>query len=86
MKVAPPRAKQCDDDGGAAYPAELSSSGPQSGMSLRDYFAAQAVAGLCANSTNSEVRGLGHFPTFAAEWAYRMADAMLDARVAGRKA
>ncbi len=55
------------------------------GLTKREYFAAKAMAGLCANSTNSEVRGLGHFPTFAAEWACRMADSLLDELAKGRQ-
>ena len=44
------------------------------GMSLRDYFAAQALAGLCANLSNTD-----HAATMA-ERAYKHADAMLEAR------
>jgi hypothetical protein len=39
------------NDGGPAFPqAEVDQSWPQApGMSLRDWFAGQALAGLCAN-------------------------------------
>ena len=45
------------------------------GMTLRDYFAAKAMTGCLPGS---------HFSTgelqLKAQWAYRMADAMLEAR------
>ena len=42
-------------------------------MTLRDYFAAKALQGLVNDEIESETR--------AAEWCYRMADAMLKARI-----
>jgi hypothetical protein len=45
-------------------------------MTLRDYFAAQALAGICANQDN---RVYGNSMEFARA-AYRLADAMLKAR------
>lgn len=55
------------DDGGPAFPVgEL-----HSGMTLRDYFAAKALAGISYEITNE---------TRAAQWCYAMADAMLEAR------
>ena len=47
-------------------------------MSLRDYFAGQAIAGLCADSSWTEE--FSHETT--AVWAYNLADAMLEARAA----
>ncbi|MGY1448734.1 hypothetical protein ACW582_16255 [Pseudomonas chlororaphis] len=47
-----------------------------SGMSLRDYFAAKAVNGICAHN---DTWGLAE-PEIA-EHAYRIADAMLAARM-----
>lgn len=44
------------------------------GMSLRDYFAGQALAGQLANA-DSEIN-----MTFVAKWAYQYADAMLAER------
>ena len=38
-------------DGGAAFPLMRSINGSD-GMTLRDYFAAQALAGICANQDN----------------------------------
>lgn len=45
------------------------------GMTLRDWFAGQALAGIIAQP-NLE----GWDPSITAEWAYELADAMLEAR------
>ena len=73
------------DDGGLAFPAVI---GPPSefatGMSLRDWFAGQALAGLMAHNFpdgGDFLHGLG--PDAAAYQSYRMADAMIAARKAG---
>lgn len=64
------------NDGGPAFPGSIpSTSGEwsysQMGMSLRDWFAGQAIAGAFATqSRDADV----------AEWAYNIADAMLAAR------
>jgi hypothetical protein len=50
---------------------------PQSGMSLRDWFAGQALAGITANSSAGSPAGESW--TCAVD-AYRHADAMLAAR------
>ena len=50
----------------------------QSGMTLRDYFAAKAMQGNLA----SMVEGQEFDPSMGAEWAYKVADAMLKAREA----
>ncbi len=49
----------------------------QSGMSLRDYFAGQALAGMmaCAERQYFEAK-----TSTLAEWSYQAADAMLLAR------
>lgn len=62
------------DDGGAAFPQ----SGferwlPEGGMSLRDYFAAKALAPAFPGMSTRDVQ-------YAAEAAYEIADAMLAAR------
>lgn len=84
-------------DGGAAFPREFSKSGPytdsptygaQSGMSLRDYFAAKAMQATLSNeSANERLKWIceteGNDPfDIAARGAYMMADAMLAARSA----
>lgn len=65
-----------ENDGGGAFPLYVPSenyvgSETVTGISVRDYFAAKALQGLCAD----------HMPnTATAEAAYRLADAMLAAR------
>ena len=59
-------------DGGTAFPYEWESS---KGMSLRDYFAGQVVAGLLANSSYED-----YDPGTVAHSAYDMAEAMLAER------
>ena len=49
------------------------------GMTLRDYFAAKAMQGLLAQSLGT---ALGSPVEQAAEYAYKMADALLKAREA----
>lgn len=63
------------NDGGSAFPwGELGG-----GMTLRDWFAGQALAGIL--STNARVYWAGLDPAAsAATVSYRMADAMLKAR------
>jgi hypothetical protein len=58
---------------------------PQGGMSLRDYFAAQALAGSLASDAHPDVvlDTLMDSPrkvAMRAEFAYALADAMLKAR------
>lgn len=43
------------------------------GMTLRDYFAGQALAGMCSNSGANTI-------TFKADAAYKIADLMLKER------
>jgi hypothetical protein len=71
-----------------AFPRPLSKlsseeiSNDQDGMSLRDYFAGQALMGNCARI---QVADSGHWPSAAdmARWAYEQADAMLAERAKG---
>jgi len=56
-----------------SYPDRMAQ--PPSGMSLRDWFAGQALAGLLTQPAEIEF-GPGHF----AKASYKMADAMLAAR------
>jgi hypothetical protein len=76
-------------DGGPAFPraatfidATDSPGGdyyePVDGMSLRDYFAGQALAGICGDG----IPGGHHAPKLTAFDAYQYADAMLAAREA----
>lgn len=60
------------DDGGTAFPC--SQEIIQEGMSLRDYFASQALIGLLAKGNTP------HDPKFDASCAYNMADAMIEER------
>ncbi len=74
------------DDGGAAFPLmppQDTAAGiavgypyPEPGMTLRDYFAAAAMQGFCADHTRDQVDNMRTL----AGYAYEMADAMLKAR------
>lgn len=62
--------------GGPAFPSEHSSNSPApNGMTLRDYFAGKSITGtLCGGGFNDQER------LERAKLAYKMADAMLEAR------
>ena len=72
------------DDGGAAFPIDSYILNPNAtekeikeaqGMTLRDYFAAAALQGFITNNgTDNTADGT------LAEWAYTLADAMIEAR------
>ena len=67
------------DNGGTAFPGTQYANGIQPtgfsrGMTLRDYFAAKAMQGLCAGLE------AGDKAAMVPELAYMMADAMLKAR------
>jgi hypothetical protein len=74
------------NDGGPAFPhfkidpysskVEIC---PQGGMSLRDWFAGQALAGICAPLYDDESPTIWKHREFA-KGAYMFADAMLAAR------
>lgn len=67
--------------GGPAFPINANESADRciyTGMTLRDYFAAKALQGICANQDN---RAYKNPETFAVA-AYTLADAMLVARSA----
>lgn len=70
-------------DGGPAFPARHRYHiGRQEGMTLRDYFAGQALAAVytrCDASPHAEVRTA----EAVAKCAYNVADAMLAAREGG---
>ena len=58
------------NDGGPAFPHQKEDGSPYWGMSLRDWFAGQALS----------ASGLTADPKLTAEWAYLYADAMLEVR------
>jgi len=63
------------DNGGPAFPWN----GESSGMTLRDYFAGQALTGLVASWN----RKFDMIADYFSDDAYRIADAMLAARKNG---
>jgi len=70
------------NDGGFAFPVGYHlerNSADQQDMSLRDYFAAKAMAAFIAPFATLE-KGARKKDTDYAEWAYSMADAMLAER------
>ena len=63
-------------DGGNAFPAENEANmNGTMGMSLRDYFAGQALVGLTTKNIGDPVTS-----KIVAGWAYEVADAMIAAR------
>lgn len=75
-------------NGGSAFPRAasiypngiaLKNGGAQEGMSLRDYFAAKALAALILKDKDDINRGASAVPKMAS-WAYEYADAMLAER------
>ncbi|HGN6731990.1 hypothetical protein [Pseudomonas aeruginosa] len=80
------------DHGGPAFPRPYSGTqnqafGPQGGMTLRDYFAAQVICGLQQVLWKETMVGKFHSGSDVisdmAAVAYETADAMLKARKAG---
>lgn len=68
-------------NGGPVFPGEIPIgishiTEAHPGMSLRDWFAGQALAGIASISSD----GFSLSPEDEAEWAYQRADAMLAAR------
>jgi len=62
------------DNGGPAFPIETTATPWAEGMTLRDWFAGQALAGMLAH-------GIGPSGPADVAWAaYQAADAMLEAR------
>lgn len=67
-------------DGGPAFPNYDRDIGARSdGLTMRDYFAAQALAGYIAWSPHDDSGDQGS-PEAMATFAYKCADAMLKAR------
>jgi hypothetical protein len=52
----------------------------QNGMDLRDYFAAKAMQGMITSANSSCLSGLDGLEPYTAKYAYKMADAMMEAR------
>lgn len=75
------------NDGGPAFPHfKINEEGvtelcPQGGMTLRDYFAGQALAGILMNHTTAK---FGLTEISVACYAYKFADAMLAAKEASQ--
>lgn len=65
------------DDGGPGPEVTFPDVTPMNGVTLRDWFAGQALAGICAHN---DTWGLTDAPL--AKAAYQIADAMLSARKA----
>ena len=67
--------------GGPAFPCHPDSEidSPYDGMTLRDYFAAKAMALYFQGPDANEI--VGH-PDAIARWCYIMADSMLKAKIA----
>lgn len=64
------------DDGGAAFPVpgSYNTAWEANGMTLRDWFAGQALANRYTQEARDDKK--------VAQWAYQIADAMLAARSA----
>ncbi|MCO8166874.1 hypothetical protein NJC40_03655 [Pseudomonas sp. 21LCFQ02] len=68
--------------GGPAFPIPgLQHDEDFNGMSLRDYFAAKALQGLISTAGAPCLLGMGGCENETASTAYKLADAMLAARV-----
>ncbi|TXH11967.1 MAG: hypothetical protein E6R02_05745 [Gammaproteobacteria bacterium] len=65
------------NDGGPAFPAPIGEADWMAGMSLRDYFASQCASGLFIRDRNRRLVSTAHEN---AQFAYEMADAMIEAR------
>lgn len=64
------------NDGGNAFPIPgLHHDAELNGATLRDYFAAKAMQGICANPDTLDLAAAN-----VSQTAYRLADAMLKAR------
>jgi hypothetical protein len=69
---------QTPDNGGPAFPPFHDPKNHDSGMTLRDWFAGQALVGLLS-------AGMGHKADVLALLPYEIADAMIAARKGGAK-
>ena len=64
-------------NGGPVFPCEIGTT--SKGMTLRDYFAGQAISQIIAVCANDTTHGMTKADYFAGR-AYEIADAMLKAR------
>ena len=67
------------NNGGPAFPCpqdSINQNIPSLGMTLRDYFAAKAMGGMCTGSPAPQKNEIDYLATRS----YEMADAMLKAR------
>lgn len=70
------------NDGGPAFPVDFANHGAHFGMFLRDWFAGQALAGMCGHPRAMPRVGNKNLMEDA-RLMYRFADAMLIARAEG---
>lgn len=66
-----------------ALPIETTSTPWAPGLTIRDWFAGQALAGMISTAAEPCLVGLAGADDAAAQGAYRVADAMLSARQKG---
>ncbi len=75
------------NDGGPAFPSQANNTDKFEGMSLRDWFAGQAIIGVLGAyadpNARSRAKANGEGATHMAEAAYVIADAMLAERAKG---
>ena len=71
------------DDGGTAFPSNDAQGRTIPGMTLRDYFGGQALAGILAGS-GDKTGFVDYDEKIVARSAWGMADAMIAARKEGR--
>ena len=68
------------DDGGPAYPVQDASKWQAHGMTMRDYFAAKAMAEVIAKCAAYDPISEKKTQSLVSTLAYQFADAMLEAR------
>lgn len=68
------------EDGGPAFPGDANDWGYRGGMSLRDYFAGQALSAIAILDRVPGEPKHGDYFASVADYAYSVADAMLKAR------
>ena len=71
------------NDGGPAFPVETTSTPYSPGMSLRDWFAGQALAGMLSGPDSPPAETWEEMVQHISATAYDYADAMIAARSKG---